>query len=95
MRVGTAGRHNHAKNNSVGRMVLSLVPGFWDKHTMACAGAMPFPGIRGHYQDFELSSLKLHDSAYEYCIILFLACWVAGEHAGDLDWADVSGDPGL
>ena len=32
----------HAKNKTAGRMIPSLVPGFWDKITMICAVVMPY-----------------------------------------------------
>ena len=56
---------NHAKNKIADMLNYPdfLVPGFWDKTTRICAGAMPSPGFSGHYEDLGISSLKRHDSA--------------------------------
>ena len=34
--------YSHAKNSVAGSIIPFSVLGFWDKTTMACAGAMPF-----------------------------------------------------
>ena len=59
-----ASLHGRGRDKIVAWIPTFLVLRFWDQNTMASAGAMPFRReFFGHYQDLELSSYILHDSA--------------------------------
>ena len=64
------------ENKSAGRFITFYVPGFWDKNTGMCDGAIPYrrdvPAIG--YQDIGISSRKRHDPACR--LILRWLAWL-------------------